>query len=236
MLPRFQPRFRRTPHLAGLQTLNFTPYGFVFLDDFLFPLYPLGMNGESENSRLNTESERCFVLKENGDTVKTCLDVDFHTLNDLALDLRKVLLCCTHGYVLETYYSRFDLDILRLMFMECPHKSENGLAQGFGKYGLKRRCFKATWRTRSGFGSPMFQALRLPKKNPALKSLRCLPKDWTYRLENYSGISDSGSVKVIHFGNQFLVFQRLCSDESLDRIAEQVRVSAVVEAETHLIA
>src|SRR5215472_9517830 len=97
MLPRFQPRFRRTPHLAGLQTLNFTPYGFVFLDDFLFPLYPLGMNGERENSRLNTESERCFVLKENGDTVKTSLDVDFYALNNLTFDFGKILSCCTHG-------------------------------------------------------------------------------------------------------------------------------------------
>src|SRR5262249_11857651 len=98
-----------------------------------------------------------------------------------------------HDSVLETYYSRFDLDILRLMFMECPHRSENSLAQGFENYDLKRRCFKATWRTRSAFGSPMFRALRLPKKSHVLKSLRCLLRDWTYRSEKYSGISKSSS-------------------------------------------
>src|SRR5262249_42383435 len=124
----------------------------------------------------------------------------------------------------------------RLMFMECPHRSENGLAQGFGNYDLKRRCFKAIWRTRSAFGSPMFQALRLPKKSLALKSSRCSLRDWTYRSEKYSGICDSGSVEVIHFGNQLLVFQRLSRNQSLDRIAEQVRIFAVVEPEAHFIA
>src|SRR5262249_14219547 len=61
---------------------------------------------------------------------------------------QSVVNCCFHISVLETYYSRFDLDILRLMFMECPHRSENSLAQGFENYDLKRRCFKAIWRIR----------------------------------------------------------------------------------------
>src|SRR5215469_2425558 len=82
----------------------------------------------------------------------------------------------------------------------------------------------------------MFQALRLLKKSPAWKSSRCLPKGWTYRSEKYSGTYESGSVKVIYFGDQFFVFQRLSSDESLDGITEQIRVFAIVESEAHLIA
>ena len=38
---------------------------------------------------------------------------------------------------------------------------------------------------------------------------RCLLQEWESHSENFSGMSDLSGLKVICFGNQFLVFQCL---------------------------
>jgi hypothetical protein len=79
--------------LALLHAGNFTGYGLVSLERFLFPAFPTGINGKSNKARLNTENERCLVLKADGDSVVAGVGKEFHAINDLVSDFGKALPC-----------------------------------------------------------------------------------------------------------------------------------------------
>src|SRR5215470_6324271 len=141
MLNTFQPRFS----LKG----SLTAYKVVFPDDVLFPLDPLGVNGERENRGFKAESERCFVLKANGYAIKTRLDRDFYTFNGFAFDFGEVLLCCVHRQpsiyqeCINCPIGQSGYGILRLMLKACPQIFVRGLVSGFGNSGKKRASCSA---------------------------------------------------------------------------------------------
>src|SRR5215831_1489829 len=123
MLKRFQSRFCVCPHLP--EVVAVVPFAsFQAVEKHLI---------DSSSEFLCNLSLLLDVIGSDNSLMFQCRK-RFQGHVEAAIDSgQRIVSPSFHMPILETYYSRFVLDILRLMFMECPHRSENGSAQGFGK-------------------------------------------------------------------------------------------------------
>jgi len=75
---------------ALLRALNVTADRFVFFEDCLVTVCPVGKPGERENGSFLSEMERGLVLKQDGDCVILVVGEEFHFVHDLAFDFGKL--------------------------------------------------------------------------------------------------------------------------------------------------